>query len=70
MVNGRTMYLEHLDTARLERAEQASTFLCEHFRHDLGSELWARLDRFHADVTAAIVRRATDRARNQQCQTA
>jgi hypothetical protein len=62
------MYLEHQDTARLERAEQASAFLCEHFRHDLGSELWAKLDCFHADVTAAIVQRATDRALQQQCQ--
>jgi hypothetical protein len=63
------MYLEHKDTARLERAEQAAAFLCERFRHDLGSELWGKLDNFHADVTAAVVQRTADMAGKQQCQT-
>lgn len=63
------MYLEHFDTARLERAEQATAFLCEFFQYDLGPDVYLKLDQFHASVTAAIVQRAADRARKQQCQT-
>lgn len=60
------MYLEHQDTARLERAQQASAFLCEFFRFDLEPDVYRKLDQFHGYVTAAIVQRAADRAKTRE----